>query len=192
MSAYKGRSSSLSGAAKRKIRKDKEAENKNLLPTIQKLLHFGFSSNAPNRDDDGIEVLVHRDDVSVAAETDKTLETIGQQPHVCDTVNEGSKSELTIVDSTNQPDCINVDHIETTTVGTSTGSSTGIATRFPDLESSMTIPDPDSDPFPTDPALWKPISPDLKRYWLTNGPKNCQNCQCDHRASAREYNEKIR
>ena len=65
----------------------------------------------------------------MAAETDKTLETIGQQQHVCDTVNEGSKSELTIVDSTTQPDCINVettvDHIETTTIGTGTGSSTG-------------------------------------------------------------------
>ena len=54
----------------------------------------------------------------------------------------------------------------------------------------MTIPYPESDPFPTDPALWKPISPDLKRYWSTNGPKSCQNWECDHRASAREYNEK--
>ena len=32
--------------------------------------------------------------------------------------------------------------------------------------------------------------PDLKRYWLTNGRKNCQNWECDHRASARENNEK--
>ena len=35
MGAYKGQSSSLSGAAKRKIQKDKEAVNKTLLATIQ-------------------------------------------------------------------------------------------------------------------------------------------------------------
>ena len=76
-------------------------------------------------------------------------------------MNEGSKSELTVVDSTTQTDCINVettvDHIKTITIGTGTGSSTGIATRFPDLESSMATLDPDSDPFPTDPALWIPV-----------------------------------
>ena len=73
MSAYNGRSSSLSGAAKRKIRKEKEAANKSLLATIPTLSNFGFSSNAPNSnvDDDRIEVL--RDDVSPTAETDKTL-----------------------------------------------------------------------------------------------------------------------
>ena len=65
----------------------------------------------------------------------------------------GFKSELTIIDGTSQPDCNNVEttvnHIETTTIGTGTGCSTasGIASRFPNLESSIAIPNPHSDPF---------------------------------------------
>ena len=56
MSAHIERS--LSGASKRKLKKDKEAAGKRLLSTIPKYSRFGFLSNAPNPDnDDGIELL---------------------------------------------------------------------------------------------------------------------------------------
>ena len=135
---------SLKSAAKRKIRKDKEAANEKLLATIPKLSRFGFCSNAPLREDEGTEPL--RDDV--ATESDETPEKTRQQRHVCDTLIESS--EPTTVDRTAESDYINV---ETTMDHVKTGSSIDIPTRSPESESSMTILESNSNLFPTDPAL---------------------------------------
>lgn len=165
----------LSGAQKRKVQREKEKRDKQLLTKIPKLTGYFKPGGCQGQDVAADDADRDHRASSLSSLANKECPTVSE----CET--EGSRTE------------------PADTAGCGSGvqgvsNDVLVSANVSPLaaESAQDGSNPANVTWSSDPACWETINEDMRKYWIKMGPETCQNKDADVAASERQHKHQKR